>query len=203
MTYNAKIAKAAVEVCSDSVVGYAITGLGLGESDSFRNETLRAINSQLPKTKFRYASGSVSTPVEILQAVESGIDIVDTTFVNQLTSAGMAMVFDIGDGEASISEKDIHANMSLNLWSAEYVNDQRPLKPGCACYACSNAFTRGYIRHLLECGELLAEVLLEMHNTHHMMRFMKTIRNKINEGQFSKYMHSFQDEMKVVQQKQR
>jgi queuine tRNA-ribosyltransferase subunit QTRTD1 len=200
---NAKIAKAAVEVCSDSVVGYAITGLGLRESDSFRNETLRAVNSQLPKTKFRYASGSVSTPVEILQAVESGIDIVDTTFVNQLTAVGMALVFDVGDGNSSNmagTSTSISSNMSLNLWQTEYVNDQRPLKPGCTCYACSNGFTRGYIHHLLECRELLAEMLLEMHNTHHMMAFMKTIREKINDGQFSTYMQSFQEEMNIVQQ---
>ena len=62
---------------------------------------------------------------------------------------------------------------------------------GCECYTCRNRFSRGYIHHLLQCRELMAEVLLEFHNTHHMCQFMKTIRGKIEEGTFLEFHQQF------------
>ena len=195
---NVNHAKSAATLASDNAVGYAIMGLGLRESDSFKYEALRAMNRELPKSHFRYASGSITTPLEILQAIECGIDIVDTSFVHELTSAGMAMVFDLDPDASTDSEAD---DINLNLWSDEYVHDQRILKAGCECYTCRQGFTRGYIHHLLQCRELLAQVLLEIHNTDHMMKYFKCIRSKISSGGFERYLCSFLERTNILIEK--
>ncbi|UPR00959.1 queuine tRNA-ribosyltransferase [Chloropicon primus] len=187
---NLRQAQAAAAASSDpSVVGYAIMGLGLGESEESRRGALLSICGQLSKDKVRYTSGP-STPIDLLRTIECGIDVVDTGFVNELTACGMAMVFPT-DREG-VPDPEVEDGFNLNLWSDEFIHDQRPLKENCECYTCRNGFSRGYIHHLLECRELLAEVLLEFHNTHHMCSFMKTIRTTIEEGVFSEYTEEFQ-----------
>lgn len=173
-----------------SVVGYAIMGLGLGESSEARRRALSSICSKLSKDKMRYASGQ-STPVDLLQAIECGIDVVDATFVNELTESGHAMVFPI-DGVKPDGGATSTLPFNLNLWSNEYIHDQRPISETCGCYTCRNGFSRGYIHHLLQCRELLVQVLLEIHNTHHMCHFMKEVREKIVSGEFSQYSKDFQ-----------
>ncbi|KAH9502771.1 hypothetical protein Btru_069749 [Bulinus truncatus] len=53
----------------------------------------------------------------------------------------------------------------IDLNNPKYAEDFTALLPGCSCYTCSN-FTRSYIHHLLNTKELLAYVLLTMHNFH-------------------------------------
>lgn len=50
--------------------------------------------------------------------------------------------------------------------------DQGPLLPGCRCFACSH-HSRAYVHHLLNAHEMLADVLLEAHNTQHMNAFVQ------------------------------
>lgn len=49
----------------------------------------------------------------------------------------------------------------LNLRHHGYQLDERPLLPGCTCYACQR-HTRAYLHHLLATHEMLANVLLAM-----------------------------------------
>ena len=59
--------------------------------------------------------------------------------------------------------------------------DTRPLVEGCNCHACQNHH-RAYIHHLLIAHEMLADVLLHVHNTHHMLDFFGEVRACIAEG---------------------
>ncbi len=77
----------------------------------------------------------------------------------------------------------------VNLWSRAYAEDRRPLVEGCGCFACQG-YTRAYVHHLLETHEMLAGVLLEMHNTYHWLRFMEAMRRAIVEGRFEKWRQS-------------
>ncbi|WZN60555.1 accessory subunit 2 of queuine tRNA-ribosyltransferase [Chloropicon roscoffensis] len=186
---NLRQARSAEALASDpSVVGYAVMGLGLGESEECRKGALQSICGELPREKLRYTSGP-NTPLELIEAIECGVDVLDATFVNELTACGMAMAFPADAEGPAVSGTG--RGLNLNLWSEEFTHDQGVLVPGCGCYTCQNGFSRGYIHHLLQCRELLAEVLLEFHNTHHMCRFMGTIRAKIDEGVFSEYAKSF------------
>ena len=49
--------------------------------------------------------------------------------------------------------------------AAIYRDDERSLEEGCSCYACKK-FTRSYIRHLLNVGEILGLRLITLYNLH-------------------------------------
>ncbi len=53
--------------------------------------------------------------------------------------------------------------------------DTSPFVPGCSCWACSR-HTRAYVHHLLHTHEMLAGVLLELHNTTWWLSFFDAIR---------------------------
>ena len=60
--------------------------------------------------------------------------------------------------------------------------DDRPLEPGCDCYACTR-FSRGYIRHLFIVDEMLGPILATIHNLHFYQRLMARMRSLIERGQ--------------------
>ena len=55
-------------------------------------------------------------------------------------------------------------NGNLDLTSPEYKMDLNVLSDDCNCYSCSRKITRAYIYHLIICKEMLASVLIQMHN---------------------------------------
>ena len=68
--------------------------------------------------------------------------------------------------------------------------DERPLEPGCDCEACSG-FSRGYIRHLFNAGEMLAPTLTSIHNLRFFQRFMQRIRDLIPRGQLARIIDEY------------
>lgn len=64
------------------------------------------------------------------------------------------------------------------LADERYVLDERPLLDGCECYACKN-FSRAYVHHLINVKEMLAPVLLMIHNLHHWTSFFSSIREAV------------------------
>lgn len=59
-----------------------------------------------------------------------------------------------------------------------YREDFRPLVSGCSCYCCRN-HQRAYVHHLLVTNELLAGVLLMLHNTAHYLGFFQALRRAL------------------------
>ena len=72
---------------------------------------------------------------------------------------------------------------NVAIKAAKWEKDLSPVEEGCSCYCCRN-FTRAYVRHLLNCGEILGERLLTLHNVHFFMRFMEEMRAALDEGSF-------------------
>lgn len=71
----------------------------------------------------------------------------------------------------------------LDLRAPSMRMDPRPLVVGCGCHACRN-HTRQYVHHLLLAHEMLAEVLLQLHNLHHLLDFFAAARKAIDAGTF-------------------
>lgn len=72
----------------------------------------------------------------------------------------------------------------INVWAEGYRRDPGPLLQGCRCFACRQ-HSRAYVHHLLMSHEMLAHVLLDLHNTHHMLRFFQAIRYAIQRGKLA------------------
>ncbi len=154
--------------------GYAIGGLSVGEPESIMYECVNWTTSMLPENKARYLMGS-GTPKQIVKSVSLGIDMFDCVLPTRMARHGNAY---IGFGE------------DIPVKAARYSRDQGPVDPDCECYTCKN-FTRSYIRHLLNVGEILGIRLLTIHNLHYYLNLMSKIRSSIADGTFAEFAEKF------------
>jgi queuine tRNA-ribosyltransferase len=61
-----------------------------------------------------------------------------------------------------------------------------PIDPDCPCAACTG-FSRAYLRHLFQSGEILAHRLVSLHNITHLSRLMEGARSAIRNGTFAAF----------------
>lgn len=137
------------------------------------------------------------TPHHVLRLVSLGVDLVTAPFITTASEAGIALTFEYPPKTAS-SNKPLGIDMS----SKEYATDLGPLSEDCSCYACKQHH-RAYIHHLLSVKEMLAWVLLQIHNHHIMDNFFRNIRKAIENGTFesatSKFSAAYQSILPVSQ----
>ncbi|KAJ6422203.1 hypothetical protein OIU84_027199 [Salix udensis] len=184
--------RCAQEVVKRNVSGYWIGGFGFGESTDERPALLSAVIGSLPKDGPRLISG-LGLPEEVLQGVAAGIDLFDSTYIYHLTIGGFALTFPLYN---KIYVSDLKKTgmgiyqTKINLKATVYRKDATPIVESCCCYTCQN-HTKAYINHLLNVHEMLAQILLEIHNTHHYLGFFRSIREAIKEGRFEQFREMF------------
>eukprot|EP00873_Tetraselmis_striata_P033599 jgi/Tetstr1/453863/TSEL_040785.t1 len=177
--------------------GFALCGFGCGETDAERPALITAALKHLPAGKPRFLSG-LGTPLQIMDAVQAGADIFDCWYIGALSSQGLALHFPVDprattESSAAPSQAAAHSGrdfLKINLYSTEHRTDRSPLLAGCQCFACQN-HSRAYIHHLLSVHEMLGAVLLEAHNTHHMLAFFAAMRRAIQEKALGAYKQAF------------
>jgi queuine tRNA-ribosyltransferase len=153
--------------------GYAVGGLSVGEPKELLLRMLEASVAELPADRPRYLMG-VGTPEDILEAVARGVDMFDCVLPTRNARRGTVFT----------SEGSFH------IRNAAYKEDFRPLDPACGCYTCRN-YSRAYLRHLFQAGELLVYYLLTVHNLAFYLRFLREIREALREGRFSAFREEF------------
>ena len=154
--------------------GYAIGGVSVGEPQEVLLEAIAVTAPCLPPERPRYLMG-VGMMGQILSAVEHGVDMFDCVMPTRLARHGSAFTK--------------HGHYSVR--NAAYRSDQRPLEEGCSCYACRN-FSRAYVRHLINVGEILGVRLLTIHNLFCYMQFMNELRAAVAEGRFQQFKSDFE-----------
>jgi queuine tRNA-ribosyltransferase len=145
----------------------------VGEPEEEMYRTAEVTTPHLPSHKVRYAMG-LGQPHQMVELVARGVDIFDCVLPTRV--ARHATVYT--------------RRGTLNLRGAQYKMDGLPLEPGCGCYACQN-FTRAYIRHLFKAGEILALVLVSLHNLHFYLELMRDIRKALDDGSFGSFRTHF------------
>ncbi len=166
--------RSAREIVNIGFDGYAIGGVSVGESEKEMMEAVDAAAPELPENAPRYLMG-VGTPRQIVESVARGVDMFDCVLPTRLGRHGGAYV---GYGE------------TINVKAGRYSMDFSPIEEGCQCYACRN-FTRAYIRHLLNVGEILGMRLLTLHNLHYYINLAANIRKSIEDGTFAEFRQKF------------
>ncbi|MFH1768684.1 MAG: tRNA guanosine(34) transglycosylase Tgt [Candidatus Omnitrophota bacterium] len=161
------------EIVNLGVDGVAIGGLSVGESSSERHDVLSCIGDKLDPKYLKYFMG-YGKPVDIIEAVERGIDLFDCVIPTRLARTGTAF---------SWSGKIVVRN-------ASFIHDSEPIDSGCSCYVCRN-FSRAYIRHLINVKEMLAVQLLTYHNIWWYNSFMQNIQFAIEHGKFVQFKKEF------------
>ena len=166
--------RSARELVELDLPGYAIGGLSVGESHNQQWAMLEVLEPELPKHKPRYLMG-VGTPEELWEGVARGVDMFDCVFPTRIARNGTLFT---PEGR-------------LVLRNTRYRDDPRPVDARCGCYTC-RTFSRAYLRHLLQTGELLGLRLNSLHNLAHMLTLAAQIRKSIENGRFSEERRAFQ-----------
>ena len=152
--------------------GYAIGGLAVGEPTEVMYSIIEAVEPFMPKDKPRYLMG-VGTPVNILEAVDRGVDFFDCVMPSRNARHGHLFT----------------SRGIVNIKNAKYERDDTPLDPECGCHTCRN-YSKAYLRHLFKAGEMLGMRLAVIHNLYFYNHMMEEIRSALDSGTFAAYKNS-------------
>jgi len=148
----------------NNVDGFMILGLNSGESDNefkeILSQTVRTLRSSSSSSQTILVRRVVSFR-QLQHCIDAEINLVEFLYPHYATSEGHC-----------ISLTDTKTLERLNLWNKRYVIDTAPLSKSCACFSCKN-HVRAYIHHLLHTHEILARVLLYIHNLHSAYKFIQ------------------------------
>lgn len=150
--------------------GYAVGGLSVGEPRPLSLEIVEATEGILPRSKPRYAMG-VGMPAELPEYVARGIDMMDCVLPSRNARNGYLFT---SEGRVIIKH-------------ARYRDDARPIDPACKCYTCLR-YSRAYLRHLFQSGEILYAALATRHNIRRYLDIMREIRHAIISNSFPEYL---------------
>ena len=155
--------------------GYAIGGLSVGEEKPVMYGVLDHIAHKMPADAPRYLMG-VGTPEDLVEAVYRGVDMFDCVMPTRNGRTGGVFTW----------------QGKLNIRNAQYATDDRPLDGDCPCSVCGR-YSRGYLRHLYQAGEMLAATLISHHNLAFYLDLMRRIRLEIKDGTYEIFRRDFLD----------
>ncbi|MFN0138844.1 MAG: tRNA guanosine(34) transglycosylase Tgt [Pyrinomonadaceae bacterium] len=157
--------------------GYAIGGLSVGEEKSVMYEVLDYIAPQMPQDSPRYLMG-VGTPEDLIEAVNSGVDMFDCVLPTRNGRTGGAFT----------------SRGKLNIRNAKFTLSDEPLDPDCPCSVCRR-YSLGYLRHLYQAGEMTAAILLSHHNIAFFLNTMREARKAIIASDFQRFRGDFLEKL--------
>jgi queuine tRNA-ribosyltransferase len=161
--------------------GFAIGGLSVGEGPELMNAILGETMPLMPTHAARYLMG-VGRPQDLVDGVASGIDMFDCVIPTRHARGGALYTF----------------QGRIRITHARYRRDAYPIDTSCDCYTCKH-FSRAYLHHLFEIGEVLGATLATIHNVSFFGQFMERMRASIEAGTFA----SFRDDVhKLYPEKQ-
>ena len=159
--------------------GFAIGGLSVGETKDETWALARATTGALPEDRPRYLMG-MGTPLDLWDGIREGVDLFDCVLPTRNARNGMAFT----------------ADGPLNIRNAIHARDPAPLDATCACPACAR-FSRAYLRHLHQAGEILAHRMLTLHNLTFYQTLMASARSAIERGTFEAASAAFRARYRV------
>ena len=157
--------------------GYAIGGLAVGESQKEMFNTLDKLIKHIPKDKPRYLMG-VGTPSDILGAVKRGVDMFDCVLPTRSGRTGLAFTW----------------NGRINIRNSKYQKDNSPLDENISNFNL-NKYSKNYINHLFNSNEILASMILTLHNINFYQELMSAIRQNIENGTYEEFHDNYIDKL--------
>ncbi|XP_011495304.1 PREDICTED: queuine tRNA-ribosyltransferase subunit QTRTD1 homolog isoform X2 [Ceratosolen solmsi marchali] len=188
--YNLQAREKCIKYMKDKpILGYIIDGLhknGIDTQNIYFDEIKHVIQHSLnllPGNKLRIMLGCWN-PSAVLDLINLGVDVFDSTYPFMMTEEKKALLF-------SCTSCTHQEQQFVNLSFKKYRDNFTPICKSCHCATCKN-YTKAYIHHLIQVKELLAQVLLMIHNVHHYIEFFKTVRIHIKDGTFQEYKNKIQ-----------
>lgn len=161
--------KAAENVASKYADGNAIGGLAVGEPTEKMYEMIELVNEILPRDKPRYLMG-VGTPVNLLEAIERGVDMFDCIMPTRNGRNGQLFT----------------KHGVMNMRNLKWADDFSPIEPNGASYV-DRLYTKAYLRHLFVSNELLGLQIASIHNLAFYLWLVNEARTHIIAGDFASW----------------
>ena len=165
-TYTDLRRQAAEEVAALGADGNAIGGLAVGEPAEVMYEMIEVVNDILPADRPRYLMG-VGTPVNILEAIDRGVDMMDCVMPTRNGRNGMLFT----------------KNGIMNMRNKKWADDFSPIEADGASEV-DRVYSRAYLRHLMVSGELLGLQIASIHNLAFYLWLTGEARKHIVAGDF-------------------
>ena len=153
--------------------GFGIGGLSVGEPKSVMYEMLDEMYPYYPVNVPRYLMG-VGSPDCLIEGVKRGIDMFDCVLATRIARNGTAMT----------------SKGKVVVRNGKYKEDFTPLDEKCDCYCCKN-YTKAYLRHLINVGEMMGGMLISLHNISFLTKLMRDMRKSIIDGYFEDFCRDF------------
>ena len=161
--------KSAMDLGKMDFDGFAIGGLAVGEPANVMYDITDFTTDLMPENKPRYLMG-VGRPENILESIERGIDLFDCVMPTR--NARHAILF---------SWEGV-----LNVRNSKFKDDFSRIDENCDCFTCAN-YSRAYLRHLFNAGEILAMELASIHNLHFYIELVSEARKQIIKNSFKEW----------------
>ena len=165
--------RCAREVAAMGFDGHAVGGVSVGEPEGLILRGMDLTLPYLPADRPRYAMG-VGVLSQMLEGIARGVDMFDCVLPTRLARNGTAFT----------------RRGRYPVKAGRFGDDPRPIEEGCGCPACCR-FSRAYVRHLLNVGEILGLRLLTLHNLYRYAEVMQEVRASIEAGEFGVYREAF------------
>jgi queuine tRNA-ribosyltransferase len=149
--------------------GYAIGGLSVGEAAPVMYDMVEACNEILPHDAPRYLMG-VGTPENLIESIARGVDMFDCVMPTRNGRNGMVFT----------------TSGIVNIRNEKWRNADEPVDEGLPTYA-STTFSKGYLRHLFQAGELLGLHIASVQNLSLYLWVMREARAAIVDGRFDEW----------------
>ena len=159
--------RAAEYVASKGADGNAIGGLAVGEPTEKMYEMIEVVNAILPQDKPRYLMG-VGTPINILEAIERGVDMFDCIMPTRNGRNGQIFT----------------RFGTINLRNRKWAHDFSPVDPVAHSYV-DTLYSKAYLHHLIKVNELLGLQIASIHNLAFYMWLVREARQHILAGDYT------------------
>ncbi|MGM0666921.1 MAG: tRNA guanosine(34) transglycosylase Tgt [Bacteroidota bacterium] len=153
-------------IAARNMPGNAIGGLSVGEPAGIMYEMLDIVNGILPDDKPRYLMG-VGTPVNILEAIDLGVDMFDCVMPTRNGRNGMLFT---REGIINIRNKK---------WADDFSQIDRDGPSDVSRY-----YSKAYLRHLIISGEMLGAQIASIHNLAFYLWLVDEARKQIEKGEY-------------------
>ena len=160
---RAAAAKHVRQIPSD---GYAIGGLSVGEPEEKMYEMIEVVNAILPEDKPRYLMG-VGTPVNLLQAIDLGVDMFDCVMPTRNGRNGMLFT----------------STGTINIRNRKWANDFSPVDGDGTSFV-DHQYSKAFLRHLVVSNEMLGAEIASQHNLAFYLWLVKEARTQILNNEF-------------------
>ena len=169
--------QAAHTVTETGAGGYAIGGLAVGEPTEKMYEMIEVVNEILPKDRPRYLMG-VGTPVNLLEAIERGVDMFDCIMPTRNGRNGQLFTI----------------NGTMNMRNHKWADDFSPIDENGYSYV-DTLYSKAYLHHLFKADEILALQIASIHNLAFYLWLVKEARQHIITDDFSSWKNNIVPEL--------